>query len=85
MQDAVVEMDGVPAQRHDLGGTQPVPVGDEHHGGVAIPVAVLAGGGDQLLDLGIGQIFPAAKLDVPAAPWRAAPLICPINSGWPLF
>ena len=64
MQAAMGEVDGVPAQRHQLGRPQPVPVGDQHHGGIAVAVAVLPGGSDQAIDLGIGQVLARADLGV---------------------
>jgi hypothetical protein len=33
---AIGEVDGVPPQGHQLDGTQAMPVGDQHHGGVAM-------------------------------------------------
>ena len=41
------EVDGVPAQRHQLDRTQAMPVGDQHHGGVAMAVAIGPGGFDE--------------------------------------
>jgi hypothetical protein len=59
MQAAVVEVDGVPPQHHDLSGAQAVAIGDQHHGGVAVAVAVISGSANQPVDLGVGQIFAA--------------------------
>ena len=82
MQAAMGEVDGVPAQRHQLGRPQPVPVGDQHHGGIAVAVAVLPGNSDQAGDLGVGQIFARADLGV-ALTARARPMgDCPIIGGW---
>ena len=61
------EVDGVPAQRDQLGRPQAVPVGDQHHGGVAVAMAVLAGGRDQPSDLAVGQVLARADLGVAAA------------------
>ena len=41
MQAAVGEVDGVPAQRDQLARPQAMPVGDQHHGGVAVAIAIL--------------------------------------------
>ena len=69
MHAAMGEVDGVPAQRDQLGRPQAVPVGDQHHGGVAVAIAVLASGRDQPIDLGVGQVLARADLGV-AAPLR---------------
>ena len=73
MHAAVGEVDGVPAQRDQLGRPQAVPIGDQHHGGVAVAIAVLAGGSDQPIDLGVGQVLARADLGV-AAP-RGGPAL----------
>jgi hypothetical protein len=44
---AMGEIDGVPAQGHQLDGTQAMPVRDQHHGGVAMAVAVGPGSFDE--------------------------------------
>ena len=41
------KIDGVPPQRDQLARPQPVPVGDQDPGGVAVAIAVLPGGSDQ--------------------------------------
>ena len=68
------EVDGVPAQRHQLARPQPVPVGDQHHGGIAVAVAILPGGIDQAGDLAIGEVLAGADLGVTLAA-RRAPVI----------
>ena len=80
MQAAVGEVDGVPAQRHQLGRPQAVPIRDQHHGGVAVAMAVLPGGSDQAGDLAVGQILARADLGVPPAARRARTFAnCPNN------
>ena len=64
MQAAMGEVDGVPAQRHQLGRPQAVPVGDQHHGGIAVAVAIPPGSIDQAGYLAIGQILARADLGV---------------------
>jgi hypothetical protein len=64
------EVDVVPAQRHDLRGSEAVAVGDQDGRGVPVPGAVLLGGLDKPLDLPLGQIF------------AAAPANCYIYCGW---
>ena len=83
MQAAMGEVDGVPAQRHELGRPQAVPIRDQHHGGVAVAVAVLPGGSDQAGDLGIGEVLARADLGIALAA-RRAPAIgnCPNNGCW---
>ena len=60
-----------------------MPVGDQHHGGVAMAVAVGPGGFDEAVDLGVGQVFTRPHLGI-ANPfgWSAVWLDCPNNSGW---
>src|SRR5262249_23258046 len=72
MQTAVGKVDGVPPQRDELARPQPVPVGDQHHGGIAVAVAVLPGRGDQAIDFGVGQILARADSSVA------------LTAGWPM-
>src|SRR4051812_32518485 len=51
-----------PGGRAQLGDAQPTAVGDQDPGGIAVPVAVLACGGDQALDFFKGQAFAGAAL-----------------------
>ena len=82
MQAAMGEVDGVPAQRHQLGRPQAVPVGDQHHGGVAVAIAVLAGGSDQASDLAIGEVLARADLGVASPRGGSGDRNCPNNGGW---
>ena len=50
VQQPVLEVDLIPAKRTQLGDAQPVPAGDQDHGGIAVPVSVLPCDGDQTLD-----------------------------------
>jgi hypothetical protein len=83
MHAAVGEVDRIPAQRHQLGRPQAVPISDQHRGGVAVAMAVLPGGSDQTSDLAIGEVLAGADLGVALAA-RRAPAIhnCPNNGGW---
>ncbi len=82
MQAAMGEVDGVPAQRDELGRPQAVPIRDQHHGGVAVAMAVLPGGSDQAGDLAIGQVLAGADLGIALAPRRALAIgNCPNNGG----
>ena len=77
------EVDGVPAQRHKLNRTQAMPVGDRHHGGVAMAVAVGPGGSDEAVYFGVGQVFTRPHLGIVYPFGRpAVRLDCPNNSGW---
>ena len=83
MQAAMGEVDGVPAQRHELARPQPVPVGDQHHGGIAVAVAILPGSIDQAGNLAIGEVLAGADLGVTLAARRAPAIAnCPNNGGW---
>jgi hypothetical protein len=57
------EVDVVPAQRHDLRGSEAVAVGNQDGRGVPMPGAVVLGGLDESLDLSLGQVFAAALAD----------------------
>jgi len=57
MHAAVAEIDRIPAQGHDLGGAQTMPISDQDHGAVAMAVAIIASDRDQPLDLGLGKVF----------------------------
>jgi hypothetical protein len=58
----VGEVHRVPPERHQLGRSNAVPVGHQYHGRVAVAVTVIAGGGRQPIDLGIGEVLARAKL-----------------------
>jgi hypothetical protein len=61
MQTPSVKLHLVPLQVADLGSPKTVPVGDQDHGGVAMPVpARLAGRGHQVFDLLGREMFPGA-------------------------
>jgi hypothetical protein len=77
---------GVPTAQFDLtaqvdqfGGSQPMPIGDQEHGGVALTPAVALGCLEQALDFGLGQELPGAKIGVRFSSWRAD---CPNNVAW---
>jgi len=61
MQPTRVELDLVPLQIADLGRTQSVAIGDQDHGGVAMPIpARFPGCGHQVFELLGRQVFPGA-------------------------
>jgi hypothetical protein len=61
LQTAGVQLDLVPLQIAKLGSSKPVAVGQQDHGGVAMPVTTaLASGLDELLDLAACEVAPGA-------------------------
>src|SRR5262249_34147280 len=60
MQATGGEVDVVPAQRHQLPGSEAVAVSDQDSRRVPMPRAVLPGGLDEPFDLPVGEIFTAA-------------------------
>ena len=78
-QRRVIEVDLVPTQVDKLRGPQAVPVGQQHHGGVAVAVSIGLGRLCQLRHLGVGQILPGPQFSVRPAQWRGN---CSIYSGW---
>jgi hypothetical protein len=70
MEPARRQLDLVPLKIADLGRPQAVPIGDQDHGGVAVPVpAAFPRRCHQALDLGPGQIL-------------TCPFNCGIYDGW---
>ena len=57
-------------------------IGDQHHGSVAMAVAVGAGGFDEPVDLGVGQVFARPHLGIAYPFGRGAGLHCPNNGCW---
>jgi hypothetical protein len=41
-----------------------MPVGDQHHGGVAMAVAIGPGGFDEPVDVGVGQVFARPHIGI---------------------
>ena len=68
----------IPAQVHQLGGPQAVPVGHKDHRGVPVAPAVSLGGVHQPLDLGLGQVLAGAQVGVGEPPGRD----CSFYGGW---
>jgi hypothetical protein len=60
-----------------------MPIGDQHHGSVAMAVAIDPGGFDEPVDLGFGQVFARPHLAIAYALGRPiGRLYCPDNGGW---
>ena len=57
----------IPPQIDQFGHPQAVPVGDKHHGGVPVVVAIALRRAHELLDLGRGQVHAGAQVAVAAA------------------
>src|SRR5262245_34033221 len=71
MDAAAIKLDHVPSQFAKLAGTEPMAVGDQDHGRIAMPVAaVLARAVHQPLDLALGEV---------------APLDCQVYDAWCAF
>src|SRR5215831_8544254 len=71
VQAALGQLDLLPLQVADLRGSQAVPIGDQDHGCVAMPVAaMLACAVHQPFDLALGEI---------------APFDCQVFDGWSAF
>jgi hypothetical protein len=66
-EDGGAELDLIPAQVAPFGRSQPVPEGDQDHGGVPVPVPVRFGGLDQRLYFGRRQVLSGAELGVGAS------------------
>src|SRR6516164_9506624 len=67
-----------PFEIGDLNGPQAVPEGNQDQRSVPVAVAPQLGGGDQLLDLGRGQVFAGTHLGI-----RPSCRYFPINVVWP--
>jgi hypothetical protein len=80
VQTAMTEIDAIPTQRYKLADAQPMPIGDQHHGGVAMAVAVVTSGLDQALNLGLGKVFARSDLGIRTAPGRTFRVNCPIKA-----
>jgi len=65
VQSPAVEFDLIPAEAAYLRGTQPVPVREQDHGGITVPIAgSLAGSFLEPLNLLFEQILPLPKLGI---------------------
>ena len=83
MQAAMGEVDGVPAQRDELTRSQPVPVGDQHHGGITVAERFFPASIDQAGNLAIGEVLAGPDLGVTFAARRAPAIFHgPIIGGW---
>ena len=78
---AAIEVDLLPLKGSHFSGTEAVAVGHQHHQRIAGAVAVAAGGLDQPLDFGIGQVLALAQLPVRRRPRRPRSDNCPVLVG----
>src|SRR5208337_4673422 len=70
MREACLEIDLLPAHRHELRDAQPVPVGEEDERPIARTVAAhLARGLQELLDLRRREILTGAPIKIRLSPW----------------
>jgi hypothetical protein len=58
------ELDLIPAQVHEFGSPQAVPIGHEDHRAVAVTPAVSRSGFHQPLDLGLSKVFTGAQVAI---------------------
>jgi hypothetical protein len=78
-----LEVDLVPAQRHQLAHPKPVAVGDEDQGRISVAIpANSAGGLDELIDLLRRQVLPGPPFSVSDSP-RGSDF--PVFESWPRF
>src|SRR5258706_12861474 len=78
MEQGDAEVDLVPAQVANLRRPEPVPKGDQYHGGVPVAISVDLGGLDQGVDFASCQVLAGAKLGV-RSPCRSN---CSENLSW---
>ena len=71
-QRPVLKIDLIPAQVHQFGGTEAVPIRQQDHGGIAVAFPGALGRCDQTLDLGAGQMLTGPQLLVRPASWNCA-------------
>src|ERR1700704_525411 len=78
VQSTMDEIDLIPSKGTEFSGAQPMPVGDEDHGGVPVPPAVVPRGLDQALDLLLREVFadPIGGVGQPTSRY------CSLCSGW---
>jgi hypothetical protein len=58
-----------------------VPIGKQHHGGVAVAIAVASGGFHQLVHFGIREVLARTGIGIWPPSGRSACLNCPNNGG----
>src|SRR5262245_9510515 len=68
MQDSAIEIDLIPTKVYHLGCSEPMPEGNQDHGGIAVAIAVLPSRSHERLDLMLSQVFATAQIAVPRAP-----------------
>jgi hypothetical protein len=71
------EVDLLPTQVRQFAHPQAVSVRDEQHGGIAVAMAIDFRGGNELLDLGLGEMLARAQLAI----WSADRRDCSIYGG----
>src|SRR5258705_7264284 len=81
MKVAGLKLHVAPLELTQLRGPQPVPEGDQDHGRIAMAPAIALGGGDQLLNLALGQMLARPDIRI-RPPGRHRSLNCPIFCSW---
>ena len=71
------EVDLLPSEIDQLAGPKAVAVGDKQHRGVAVAIAIALRGGEELVDLGLGEVLTRAQLAI----WSAGRPNCSIYGG----
>ena len=72
VQTSMIEVNRIPAERHQFGRAEAMAISDQDHGRVAMPMPVVTSRCDQLLDLFGGQVLAAADFGIRASFWRVA-------------
>jgi hypothetical protein len=78
VQAAMDKIDLIPAQRTQFRRSQPMPEGQQDHGGVPVSVSVVAGCLHQPFDLAFGEVFAGAVMAI----WLPTARYCSLYSGW---
>jgi hypothetical protein len=78
MQPGMDEIDLLPTQGAQLGRSQPMPVGKQDHGRIAMPVPVPARRLHQPLDLSLGEVLPDPIMVI----GEPTTVNCSLYSGW---
>jgi len=60
MQHGSFEADLIPPEFANLTGATAMPIGQQQHGRVPVPLPIVLGGLDQSLHFGLGQVLPGA-------------------------
>src|SRR5262249_42425305 len=73
-----IEVDLLPPKVCDLRRSEAMPIGNENHRRIPVTVSIVLCSLDELLDLGLSQVLPAAKLSI----WLPLRGNCSFFGGW---